>query len=153
MSSRPPLNIYQAQVFPPDRDDEKRRFPASPQAEECKKKINKNNGKEILLRSRPSARDVSRWTESKLPIPVLFPSPPRFAFHSFAACSARDITLTSESCAHLRRRRERARLLRRGQMVNLVLPCTPRKSVIGPIDASLLGVGRLFEDVRKESTS
>lgn len=85
-----------------------------------------NNGKEILLRSRPSARDVCRWTESKLPIPVLFPSPPpRFAFHSFAACSARDITLTSESCAHLRRRRERARLLRRGQMVNVVLPCTP----------------------------
>lgn len=121
------------------------------------RKKKKNNGKEILLRSRPSARDVCRWTESKLPIPVLFPSPPpRFAFHSFAACSARDITLTSESCAHLRRRRERARLLRRGQMVNLVLPCTPfakeeRNRTNRCIPAGC--VGRLFEDVRKESTS
>lgn len=60
---------------------------------------------------------------------------PRFVsfappFHSFSACSERDITLTRGSqvnmspFAHLRRRRKHARLLRRGLMANVVLFCT-----------------------------
>lgn len=118
----------------------KRRFSASPQSDECEKQ----------QRNPPAVSSLCRWTESKLPIPILSPSSPfLFIFRLFRR---RYYTQRRVAGEHERIYNGPGSSTTGNRRFSSA-PRLRRESVPEPINATLQGVWRLFEDMREESTS